>query len=101
MNKRYRLTRSMQANAEAISLEECKQYFDGKADFTYSPVLHVQSADRTQMTVEGDFFMWNHDGLLIPFRHYEGDLYVSGVHDAVIPKMLEIASALHADVMEG
>lgn len=101
MSKRYRLTRTMQTNADPISLQECMQYFDSKADFTYSPVLHVRSADNTQMTVEGDFFMWNHDGLQIPFRHYEGDLYVSGIHDAVIPKMLEIASALHSDVMEG
>lgn len=42
MSKRYRISRSIQDNNNptpegiTISLEECKQYFAAKADFTYS-----------------------------------------------------------------
>ncbi|CAH1195092.1 hypothetical protein PAECIP111891_00596 [Paenibacillus allorhizoplanae] len=102
MSQRYRITRSFQQNEQAepsISLEECKEYFSTKPDFTYSSVFTVTGA--TSMSIEGDFFMWSYGEFKIPFRHYQGDIYVSGTNEAVIPKMLEVASELGADVAEG
>ncbi|MGF7047321.1 hypothetical protein J2T13_001826 [Paenibacillus sp. DS2015] len=101
MSQRYRITRTIQENsisAQTISLEECKQYFASKPDFSYTPVFTV--AGSTSMSIEGDFFMWSYDNSKIPFRHYQGDIYVSGTNEAVIPIMIEVASELRADVLE-
>lgn len=102
MNQRYRITRTFQENNadQAITLEECQQYFATKADFEYSRVFTV-SGPVTTMSIEGDFFMWSHGDMKIPFRHYEGDLYVAVSNEAVIPKMIEVASDLRADLTEG
>lgn len=100
MNQRVRITRSMQEEGQAISLEECKEYFSSKPEFTYSQVLTIKGPEST-MSVEGDFFMWTFSGLEVPFRLYMGDLYVALSHEAVVPKMLEIATDLRADVAEG
>jgi hypothetical protein len=102
MSQRYRITRAFQQNEQAvssISLEECKQYFSTQPDFIYTSVFTVTGA--TSMSIEGDFFMWSYGEIKIPFRHYQGDIYVSGTNEAVIPKMLEVASELGADVAEG
>ncbi|TXK73203.1 hypothetical protein [Paenibacillus sp. N3.4] len=102
MSQRYRITRGLQQNdnqAKSISLEECKQYFASKPDFSYTSVFTVTGS--TSMSIEGDFFMWSCGSIKIPFRHYQGDIYVSGTNEAVIPKMIEIASELEADVLEG
>ncbi|MEK5254131.1 hypothetical protein [Paenibacillus sp. FSL F4-0125] len=102
MSKRYRITRAMQNDGDSvqtISLEECKQYFASKPDFTYTSVYTVVGA--TTMSIEGEFFMWSFGDATIPFRYYEGDIYVSGSNEAVIPRMLEVASDLRADIMEG
>lgn len=101
MSQRYRLTRTLHENessAKIISLEECKQYFASKPDFTYTSVFKVVGT--TTMSIEGDFFMWSYGDIQIPFRHYEGDIYVSGTNQAVIPKMIEVASELGADILE-
>jgi hypothetical protein len=102
LSQRYRITRTFQENAveQTISLEECKRYFASQSDFTYSPVFTV-SGPATTMSIEGDFFMWSYDGLQIPFRHYEGDIYVAVSKEAVMPKMIEVASDLKADITEG
>lgn len=102
MSQRIRITRSMQENnaEQSISLEECKQYFASKPDFTYSQVLIVKGPEST-MSVEGDFFMWKYGELEIPFRLYMGDLYVALTNEAVIPKMIEISTELRADMVEG
>ncbi|GGD83623.1 hypothetical protein [Paenibacillus nasutitermitis] len=100
MSQRYRITRSFQEDtnsAQTISLEECKQYFSFKPDFYYTDVFTVTGA--TSMSIEGDFFIWSYGDMKIPFRHYEGDLYVSGTNKAVIPIMIEIAGELRADVL--
>lgn len=102
MSKRYRITRSLQENetsAQTISLEECKQYFTSTPDFLYTSVFVVEGA--TRMSIEGDFFMWSYGDAKIPFRHYEGDIYVSGTNEAVIPRMIEVATELRADIVEG
>ncbi|GAA3400995.1 hypothetical protein ACFFNY_15120 [Paenibacillus hodogayensis] len=102
MSRRYRITRTMREEEGAertLTLEECKLYFSDKADFAYTRVYTVKGA--ATMSIEGDFFLWSVGGKEIPFRHYQGDLYVSGTDDAVIPKMLEVAGDLGADVAEG
>lgn len=101
MSQRYRITRAFQENGhspQTISLEECKQYFTSKPDFSYTSVFTVTGS--TTMSIEGDFFMWSYGDAKIPFRHYQGDLYVSGTNEAVIPIMVEVASELRADVLE-
>lgn len=101
MSQRYRITRTLQdigISEQTISLEECKQYFAAKPDFAYTPVFTVTGA--TSMSIEGDFFMWSYNDSKIPFRHYQGDIYVSGTNEAVIPIMIEVASELRADVLE-
>jgi uncharacterized secreted protein with C-terminal beta-propeller domain len=102
MNQRFRITRSMQENnvEQSISLEECKLYFASKPDFTYSPVLNIVGAEST-MSIEGDFFMWDLEGAQIAFRLYMGDLYVAISNEAIVPKMIEIATDLCADIVEG
>ncbi|THF76399.1 hypothetical protein [Cohnella fermenti] len=102
MSQRYRITRTFQENAPgaAISLDECKRYFADKPDFAYSPQYTVTGSSST-MTIDGDFFLWSVGESVIPFRHYDGDLYVAITHEAVVPKMVEIASELRADITEG
>lgn len=102
MNQRFRITRSMQENnaEQAISLDECKQYFASKPDFTYSQVFTVKGPEST-MSIDGDFFMWKQGDIEIPFRLYMGDLYVAISNEAIVPKMIEIATDLRADVVEG
>lgn len=102
MSQRYRITRTMQEQnhlEQNISLEECKSYFADKPDFSYTSVFTVKG--ETTMSIDGDFFMWSYGDITIPFRHYQGDIYVSGTNEAVIPKMIEVASELGADVVEG
>ncbi|MWV42720.1 hypothetical protein GRF59_03685 [Paenibacillus sp. HJL G12] len=102
MNQRFRITRSMQeTNPEpSISLEECKHYFSSKPDFTYSQVLNVKGLEST-MSIDGEFFIWKHGGKEFPFRLYMGDLYVAISNEAIVPRMIEIATDLRADVVEG
>lgn len=101
MSQRYRITRAFQKDVneqQTISLEECKQYFESKPDFSYTSVFTVTGS--TSMSIKGDFFMWSFEGGQIPFRHYEGEIYVSGTNKAVIPILTEVASELRADVLE-
>lgn len=100
--QRFRITRSMHQNGEAqeISLEECNAYFATRTDFAYQRVLTVKGPEST-MSIEGDFFMWKYGEALIPFRHYMGDLYVAIAHEDVVPVMIEIATDLQGDIVEG
>lgn len=102
MSERYRITRSFQTEGseQEISLDECKRYFESKPDFQYSASYTV-SGNGTTMTIDGDFFMWSVGEQQIPFRHYDGDIYVAVTSEAVVPKMIEIASELRADLTEG
>ncbi|MCM3127061.1 hypothetical protein ACFQ3J_05980 [Paenibacillus provencensis] len=102
MNQRFRITRSMQdaAEAQAISLDECKEYFAGKPDFTYEAVLTVKGPEST-MSIKGDFFMWELGGMRVPFRHYMGEVYVAISQEEVVPMMMEVAADLRADIVEG
>lgn len=102
LSKRYRITRAMSHSGKtdaAISLEEAKTYFATQADFTYTSQYTIKGP--TTVSIEGDFFMWTNGSKQIPFRHFQGDLYVSGTDEAVVPRMQEIARAFDADIMEG
>ncbi|MDQ1909161.1 hypothetical protein RAC89_01440 [Paenibacillus sp. GD4] len=102
MSKRYRITREFQESGSfprEIALEEAKSYFASRSDFYYTPVFTVRGA--ATMSIEGDFFMWRHGDIEIPFRHYQGDIYVSGANEAVIPMLIEVAGELWADIAEG
>ncbi|MHA0858255.1 hypothetical protein [Paenibacillus sp. CMAA1364] len=101
MAQRYKITRGFEENRtseQTISLEESKQYFAFKIGFTYTNVYTVKG--ETTMSIDGEFFMWDYNGTSIPFRHYDGDIYVSGTNPAVIPMVIEVASELVADVVE-
>lgn len=102
MSQRFRITRSMQETTaeQGFTLEECKDYFASQPDFTYSQVFIVKGPEST-MSIEGDFFMWKHGEAEFPFRLYMGDIYVALSTEAIVPKMLEIATDLRADVVEG
>ncbi len=99
---RFRITRSMKQVGEGqeISLEECKAYFAARADFAFQSVLTIKGPDST-MSIEGDFFMWTHGEAQIPFRHYMGDLYVAISHEEIVPVMIQIATDLQGDIVEG
>lgn len=45
--------------------------------------------------------MWQYGEAEIPFRLYSGDLYVAVSAEAVVPLMIEIATDLQADIIEG
>ncbi|GMK44408.1 hypothetical protein PghCCS26_15360 [Paenibacillus glycanilyticus] len=102
MSQRYRITRSLKetGNVQDMTLDECKQLFATKPDFEYTSVFTVKGTEST-MSIEGDFFMWSYGEAKIPFRLYSGDLYVAVSNEAVVPKMIEIASELEADIVEG
>ncbi|MNW70793.1 hypothetical protein D3C74_502560 [compost metagenome] len=53
------------------------------------------------MSIDGDFFMWDLEGTQIAFRLYMGDIYVAISNEAIVPKMMEIATDLRADIVEG
>lgn len=101
MNPRYRITRNPEGDQQAqLSLEECQAFFSDQPDFLYTREYVVRSGDTT-MTIEGDFFMWQAGGASIPFRYYEGDLYVAVSHELIFQRMVEVAQALEAQYLEG
>ena len=101
MNPRYRITRNPEGDSTGrLTLEECTAFFSEQPDFLYTKTYTVQSGGTT-MTVEGDFFMWQVAGGQVPFRLYEGDLYVAVSHEVIYQKMLEIAEALGAQYVQG
>lgn len=102
MNTRYRITRNLHDEQceNTISLAECKAYFSTQADFAHAEEYSVRS-NETVMTIKGEFFMWQVEGTQIPFRYFEGDVYVSVSHEIIYHKMLEVAEGLKAQYIEG
>lgn len=102
MNTRYRITRNPQEEqaGNVISLEECKAFFAKQADFSYAEQYAVRS-NETVMTITGEFFMWNVADSAIPFRFFEGDVYVAVSHELIYEKMQEVAAGLNATYIEG
>lgn len=102
MNPRYRITRNANGDHSefSISLNECKAFFSQQPDFVYAEEYAVRSAE-TVMTIPGDFFMWQVGGAQVPFRYFEGDLYVAISHEIIYSKMIEVAQGLSAQYIEG
>lgn len=102
MNPRYRITRNPSGDQpeHAMSLDECKAFFEQQPDFMYAEEYATRSAEAV-MTIKGDFFMWQVGGTQIPFRYFDGDVYVAISHEIIYQKMLEVAEGLSAQYVEG
>ena len=102
MNTRYRITKNPIGDEGnlALSLDECMVFFERQADFSYAEQYQV-SSNGTTMTIQGHFFMWEIEGKQVPFRYYEGDVYVALSHEKVYARMVEIAKELNAQFIEG
>lgn len=102
MNPRYRITRNLQGDQPepAIPLDECKLFFDQQPDFVYAEQYSVRSAE-TLMTIKGDFFMWQIGDAQIPFRYFDGSIYVAVSDEIIYQKMIEVAQGLNAIYIEG
>ncbi|UHA75160.1 hypothetical protein [Paenibacillus sp. 481] len=102
MNTRYRITRNADGNhpEQNISIDEYKSYFGTQPDFEYAQQYSFRSAETT-MTIPGDFFLWHVGEATIPFRYFEGDLYVAVSHEIIFQKMLEIVEHFDAQYIEG
>ncbi|MBP1989538.1 hypothetical protein [Paenibacillus eucommiae] len=80
-----------------ISLDELKTIFAAKNDFEYSNTF--SKSGPIQISISGDFFIWEADDAWVPFSYSNGKLTVSGADEGdVIDKMKEIASELNAKV---
>jgi len=102
MNTRYRITRNPHDEQceNTISLDECKAFFSNQSDFLHAEEYFVRS-NETVMKIKGEFFMWQVEGTEIPFRYFDGDVYVSVSHEIIYHKMLEVAEGLNARYIEG
>lgn len=100
MNTRYKITRLDEDGKPTLSLEECQSFFAAKSDFEYLDSFGA-SQDGVHMKIKGHFFMWQFEHVKIPFRFFEGELYVAVSHPLVLEKMMEIARSLEANYIEG
>lgn len=100
MNKRYKLTRLDDSNQPLLTLDECKEAFASQHDFTYEDAFIV-TQDGVQMKIKGDFFMWHVNDAKIPFRFFDGEVYVAIAHEVVYEKAIQMAALLNADCIEG
>ena len=100
MNTRYKITRLDKEGNPTLSLEECKNFFAKQPDFTYNDAFGA-SQDGVHMKIKGHFFMWQVENVQIPFRFFEGEIYVAISHPAILSKTTEIARQLDAVSVEG
>ena len=100
MNKRYKITQLDENEQPLLTLEQCKAVFTEQHDFTYEDAFIV-TQDGVQMKIKGDFFMWHVNDVKIPFRFFDGEVYVAVAHDVVYEKAKFMASLLQADCIEG
>ena len=100
MNTRYKITRLDEQGNPSLSLEECQDYFAKQPDFTYSDSFS-SSQDGVQMKIKGHFFMWQLENVQIPFRFFDGEIYVAVAHPIILDKTMEIARQLEALYVEG
>ncbi|WP_313892958.1 excinuclease [Psychrobacillus sp.] len=100
MNTRYKITRLDKEGNPTLSLEECQNFFATKSDFEYNDSFGA-SQDGVQMKIKGHFFMWQLESVKIPFRFFEGEIYVAVSDSVVLEKMKEIARLLEANYVEG
>mgnify|MGYP003467425758 FL=1 len=100
MNKRYKITRLDAQGNPTLSLEECQNFFATQSDFIYSDSFGA-SQDGVHMKIKGHFFMWQVENIQIPFRFFDGEVYVAVSHPAILDKVKEIAHLLEAIYVEG
>lgn len=100
MNTRYKITRLDEQGSPLLSLEECQQLFSTQPDFAYQDYFG-SSQDGVHMKIKGHFFMWHVEHVQIPFRFFDGELYVAVSHPDVLEKAQEMARFLQADCIEG
>jgi CRISPR/Cas system CMR subunit Cmr4 (Cas7 group RAMP superfamily) len=100
MNTRYKITRLDKQGNPTLSLEECQNFFATQSDFEYHDSFGA-SQDGVHMKIKGHFFMWQLENVQVPFRFYEGEIYVAITHPVVLDKAMEIARLLEANYIEG
>lgn len=100
MKTRYKITRHDKEGNPTLNLEECRNFFATKPDFEYRDFYSV-TQDGVNMKINGHFFMWQFEGLEIPFRFFEGEIYVAISHPEILDKTMEIARQLEANYIEG
>ena len=100
MNTRYKITRLDEQGNPLLSLEECQSFFEKQPDFIYNDSFGA-SQDGVHMKIKGHFFMWQVENAQIPFRFFEGELYVAISHPVILEKTAEIARQLEALYIEG
>lgn len=100
MNKRFKITRLNKEDQPTITLEECKDFFASQPDFIYNDSF-VVNKDEVQMKITGHFFMWQLDEIQVPFRFFDGELYVAISHSIILNRAEEITVALEATMVEG
>lgn len=100
MNKRYKITRLDDAGQPTLTLKECQAFFATQPDFVYMDSFGA-AQDGVQMKISGHFFMWQVEGGQVPFRFYEGEVYVAITHPVVLDRAIHIAECLEALYIEG
>ena len=100
MNKRYKITRLNAEQLPTITLEETMDVFQSQSDFSYSEEFGA-SQDGVQMKIKGHFFMWHIEQVQIPFRFFDGEIYVAISHPAIFERAEHIAALFQAQLIEG
>lgn len=100
MNTRYKITRLDREGNPLLSLEECQGFFATQSDFVYNDSFG-SSQNGVHMKIKGHFFMWQVQGMQIPFRFFDGEIYVAVSHPMIMDKMIDIARKLEAVYVEG
>ena len=100
MNTRYKITRLDAQGNPTLSLEECQNFFATQPDFIYNDSFSA-SQDGVHMKIKGHFFMWQLENGQIPFRFFDGEIYVAISHPVILDKTMEIARLLEAVYVEG
>lgn len=100
MNARYKITRLDQEGNPLLTLDECQTFFGNQPDFEYYDAFGA-SQDGVHMKIKGHFFMWQLEQVQVPFRFYEGEIYVAITHPIVLEKTIDLARQLEAMYVEG
>lgn len=101
MNKRYKITRLDEQGNPLLTMEEIQAFFATQTDFEYKLSYTASNKEGVHMTLKGDFFMWQKDGVEIPFRLFDGEIYVAVSQPVIMDKMVELAEGLKAIYVEG
>lgn len=100
MNTRYKITRLNAEGMPTISLEECQRFFASQPDFVYCDSFSV-TQDGVNMKITGHFFMWQIENGQIPYRFFDGEIYVAVSHPQILERTKDIARQLEALYVEG